>query len=387
MPLNTFDSVRGAGRRARDFEAKRFERCELSTIQDENGWTSIVPLALFLCLIAMATKSLEVRLASRPHGEPSAENFSFSTVVLPDPNPGEVLVRNVCISVDPYMRGRMNDAKSYVPPFQIGQPLEGGAVGRVIASGDEKLPVGTYVQSMYGWREAFVASSAGLQIVDTTLAPASAYLGILGVTGLTAWVGLNQIAHLKIGETIFVSGGAGGVGNAACQLARIHGCKVIASAGSEDKVSFLRNELKVEYAFNYREGDPLDHLKRGAPDGINVYFDNTGGAQLEAALSSLRNYGRIAMCGGIAGYNTPVPGPRNLMLVIGKRLRVEGFIVSDHFGEIPAFLGEVVPALRSGKLINRETVVHGLASAPEAFLDLLRSGAGNIGKMIVKLSD
>jgi hypothetical protein len=240
---------------------------------------------------------------------------------------------------------------------------------------------------MYGWREAFVAPAASLQIVDTTVAPASAYLGILGVTGLTAWVGLNHIARLKIGETIFVSGGAGAVGNAACQLAQIHGCKVIASAGSEEKVSFLRDELKVECAFNYRHGDLLEHLRRGAPDGIHVYFDNTGGPQLEAALSALRNYGRIALCGGIAAYNTPVPGPRNLMLAIGKRLRVEGFIVSDHFRDIPAFLEEVVPALKSGKLVNRETAVEGLDAAPAAFLDLLHSGARNIGKMIVKLSD
>jgi NADPH-dependent curcumin reductase CurA len=335
----------------------------------------------------MPTESREVRLASRPQGEPSLDNFSFATVEVRDPNPGEVLVRNVCISVDPYMRGRMNDAKSYVPPFQIGQPLEGGAIGRVLASQDEKFPVGSYVQSIYGWREAFVAPATSLQIVDTTAAPPSAYLGILGVTGLTAWVGLYHIAKLKIGETIFVSGGAGAVRNAACQFARIHGCKVIASAGSEKKVSFLRDELKVEYAFNYRDGEPLEHLKRGAPDGIHVYFDNTGGPQLEAALSALRNYGRIAMCGGIAGYNTPVPGPRNLAFVIGKRLRIEGFIVSDYFREVSAFLEEAIPALKSGKLINRETVVAGLDAAPAAFLDLLHSGAGNIGKMIVKLPD
>jgi NADPH-dependent curcumin reductase CurA len=345
------------------------------------------PGALSLCPTAMPTESREVRLAARPQGEPSLDDFSFATVEVRDPDPGEVLVRNVRISVDPYMRGRMNDAKSYVPPFQIGQPLEGGAVGRVLASQDDKLPVGTYVQSFYGWREAFVAPAASLQIVDTGVAPASAYLGILGATGLTAWVGLNHIARMKVGETVFVSGGAGAVGNVACQLARIHGCKVIASAGSEEKVHFLRDELKVEYAFNYRDGNPLEHLKRATPDGIHVYFDNTGGPQLEAALSALRNYGRIAMCGGIAGYNTPVPGPRNLMTAISKRLRIEGFIVSDHFGEFPAFLEEVVPALKSGKLINRETVVEGLDAAPAAFLDLLHSGARNIGKMIVKLSD
>lgn len=335
----------------------------------------------------MPTLSREVRLASRPQGEPSLDNFSFATVEVREPKPGEVLVRNVFLSLDPYMRGRMNDAKSYVPPFQIGQPLEGGAVGRVIASQDDGFPMGTYVQSIYGWREAFVAPAARLQIIDTSVAPASAYLGILGVTGLTAWVGLNRIANLKNGETVFVSGGAGAVGNAVCQFSKIHGCKVIASAGSEEKVRFLREGLKVDFAFNYGDGSLLEHLMRGAPDGIDVYFDNTGGPQLEAALSVLRNSGRIAMCGGIAGYNTPVPGPRNLLLVIGKRLRIEGFIVSDYFKDVPAFLEEAIPALKSGKLINRETVVHGLDAAPTAFLDLLHSGAGNIGKMIVKLPD
>ncbi|HXR38730.1 MAG TPA: NADP-dependent oxidoreductase [Terracidiphilus sp.] len=335
----------------------------------------------------MPTQSLEVRLASRPQGEPTLDNFSFATVDLPDPKPGEVLVRNVCISVDPYMRGRMNEGKSYVPPFQIGQPLEGGAVGKVVASRDESLPVGTFVQSIYGWRQAFVAPASSLKAVDTSLAPPSAYLGILGVTGLTAWVGLFRIAAVKRGETVFISGGAGAVGSAACQFAKIHGCTVLASASSEQKVAFLRGELKVDYAFNYRDGEPLDHLKKGAPQGIHVYFDNTGGPQLEAALAALRNYGRVAMCGGISAYNTPVPGPRNLMLAIGKRLRLEGFIVSDHIKEMPAFLADAIPALHSGKLTPRETFVDGLEAAPAALLDLLHSGASNIGKMIVRLGD
>lgn len=335
----------------------------------------------------MPTQSREVRLASRPKGEPTLDNFAFATVEVPDPMPGEVLVRNVCMSVNPYMRGRMNDSKSYVPPFQIGRPLEGGAEGRVVASRDEKLPVGTFVQSFLGWREFFVAPASSLQIVDTGLAPPSAFLGILGITGLTAWVGLFRIADLKKGETVFVSGGAGAVGSAACQLAKMRGCRVLASASSEDKVAYLRNELKVDYAFSYRDGEPLEHLKKGAPEGIDVYFDNTGGSQLEAALHVLRNYGRVAFCGGIANYNTPVPGPRNLTLAIGKRLRLEGFIVSDHLKDLPAFLAEAIPALKSGKLINRETVVEGLDAAPAALLDLLHSGASNIGKMIVKLSD
>lgn len=334
----------------------------------------------------MATQSREVRLARRPAGEPGLDCFAFATVDLPDPGPGEVLVRNVCMSVDPYMRGRMNEGKSYVPQFELGKPLEGSAVGRVIASRDEKLPVGTFVLSMYGWREAFVAPAFHLQVVDTKLAPASAWLGILGVTGLTAWVGLFTVAKLKDGETVFISAGAGAVGSAACQFTKMHGCRVIASAGSEDKLAYLRNELKVDYAFNYRDGEPRDHLNTAAPSGVNVYFDNTQGPQLEAALYALAPYGRVAMCGGIAGYNVPVPGPRNVTQIIGKRLRLEGFIISDHFKELPAFLAEAVPALASGKLINRETFADGLDAAPAAFLDLLHPGATNIGKMVVRLS-
>jgi len=332
-------------------------------------------------------QSREIRLASRPQGEPTLDNFSFATVELPDPKPGEVLVKNICMSVDPYMRGRMNDAKSYVPPFEIGKALQGGAVGRVIASADEKLPVGTYVLSMNGWREAFTAPAAHLQVVDATLAPPCAYLGILGVTGLTAWVGLFRIANLKDGETVFISGGAGAVGSAACQLAKMHGCRVLASAGSDEKVAYLRDELKVDFAFNYRKGEPLGYLKKGAPEGIHVYFDNTAGPQLEAALYALREHGRVAMCGGIAGYNTPVPGPRNLALAISKRLRLEGFLVIDWMKELPTFYAKAVPALKSGKLISRETVIEGLDAAPGAFLDLLHPGARNIGKMVVKLPE
>src|SRR5215472_15040797 len=334
----------------------------------------------------MATQSREVRLARRPHGEPGLDCFTFATVTLPDPAPGEVLVRNLYISVDPYMRGRMNEGKSYVPQFEIGKPLEGGAVGRVIASQDQKLPEGTFVLSMNGWRVAFVAPASNLRVIDTALAPPSSYLGILGVTGLTAWVGLFSVAKLKDGETVFISAGAGAVGSAACQFAKMHGCRVIASASSEDKMAYLKNELRVDYAFNYRDGDPRDHLRNAAPEGLNVYFDNTQGVQLEAALYALVPFGRVVMCGGIAGYNLPVAGPRNLIEIVRNRLRLQGFIVSDHFEAHTGFLAEAVPALASGKLVNRETFVDGLDSAPAALLDLLHSGAVNIGKLVVRLS-
>lgn len=333
----------------------------------------------------MSTTSREVRLVSRPQGEATLDNFSLATVDLPDPQPGEVLVRNLFLSVDPYMRGRMNDAKSYVPPFELGKPMQGAAVGRIEVSNDPSLPVGTHVLSTYGWREAFVAPATHMQVVDVTAAPPSAYLGVLGTTGFTAWVGLFRIARLQDGETVFVSGGAGAVGLAACQMAKMHGCRVLASAGTDEKVSYLRDEVKTDFAFHYRKGEPLGYLKKGAPEGLHVYFDNTAGPQLEAALYCLRQHGRVVLCGAIAGYNTPVPGPRNLALAIAKRLRLEGFIIFDWMKEMPAFFAEAVPALKAGLLTNRETVVQGLDAAPAAFLDLLHSGAGNIGKMIVQL--
>ncbi|HVJ08873.1 MAG TPA: NADP-dependent oxidoreductase [Acidisarcina sp.] len=335
----------------------------------------------------MPTSSREIRLAARPNGEPRLEDFALAQVELNPPAAGEVLVKNLCFSVDPYMRGRMNDAQSYVPPFVIGKPLEGSAVGIVTASNQSPLPVGALVFSMNGWREAFVAPATSLQQIDPLLAPPSTFLGILGVTGLTAWVGLWKVARLSPAETVFISAGAGAVGSAACQFAKLHGCKVIASAGSAAKVAMLRDELGVDFAFSYKDGDPLDHLKKAAPEGIDVYFDNTGGPQLEAALSALKNHGRVAMCGAIAGYNNPVPGPRNLMLVIGKRLRLEGFIVSDHLADRPKFLAEVAPALKSGKVKSHETTVEGIENAPAAFIDMLRSGDSHTGKVVIHLAD
>jgi NADPH-dependent curcumin reductase CurA len=332
-------------------------------------------------------KSREVHLVSRPQGEPTLDQFAFVSVELPEPKAGEILVRNLYLSVDPYMRGRMNATKSYAPPYEIGKPMYGGAIGRVLQSADPAAPEGSLVSSMFGWREAFVGPAKDVQFIDPKGAPIPAFLGALGMTGLTAWGGLFKIGALQNGETIFVSGAAGAVGSVACQLAKLHGCTVIASAGSAEKVDFLRDELKVDYAFDYHDGEPLAHLEKAAPEGIHVYFDNTGGPQLEAAIASLRWHGRVVLCGAIAGYNTPVPGPRNLHSAIGKRLRLQGFIVSDFVKDLPAFHAEAIPALLSGKLLHRETIVEGIDQAPVAFLSLLGSGDGHIGKMLIHVGD
>jgi NADPH-dependent curcumin reductase CurA len=347
----------------------------------------ILPIEKEKSYPAMPMNSREIRLISRPEGEPTLANFEVGSVELPEPSEGEVYVRNLCFSVDPYMRGRMNDRKSYVPPFRLGRALEGAAVGRVELSRDASVPAGSLVLSMLGWRDAFVAPARQLRVLDETLAPPSTFLGLLGVTGLTAWVGLFKIGALQSGETVFISGGAGAVGSAACQLAKVAGARVIASAGSEAKVKWLIEELHVDHAFNYRDGDPLEHLKQGDPEGIHLYLDNTGGPQLEAAISALRDHGRIAMCGAIAGYNNPVPGPRNLHVVIGKRLRIEGFIVSDSMGSLPEFFAALGPDFKAGKLHAHETIVDGLEAAPEAFLSLLKSGDSHTGKLVIRLAD
>jgi NADPH-dependent curcumin reductase CurA len=332
--------------------------------------------------------SREIHLAARPVGEPKPSDFRLAEVQVPDPGEGELLVRNGWMSVDPYMRGRMNDVKSYVPPFALGEPLQGGAVGEVIASGANGVEPGQWVLHMAGWRELALVPAAQAQPIDTELAPPSAYLGVLGMPGLTAYVGLFDIAGLREGETLFVSGAAGAVGSLAGQLAKAKGCRVIGSAGSAEKVAYLKDELGFDAAFNYKDAPVSEQLRRAAPDGIDVYFDNVGGDHLEAALLALRNYGRVAMCGAVSLYNAtePSPGPRNLpLIVVAKRLTLRGFIVSDHFDRMPAFAQEAGALLREGKIRYRETVVEGLEHAPDAFIGLLRGE--NVGKMVVQLQE
>jgi NADPH-dependent curcumin reductase CurA len=327
-------------------------------------------------------QSNQIHLASRPQGRATADNFQLSQVELEGPTEGQVAVRNLFVSVDPYMRGRMNEAKSYVPPFQIGQAMEGGALGEVIESRFDGLTAGDVVLSNYGWRDTFVCGGKEMRKVDKQVKPLSAYLGVLGMPGMTAWVGL-KIAQAKSGEVVFISGAAGAVGSVAGQIARQRGCRVIGSAGSAEKVKLLTEELGFDAAFNYKEG--LAKLETLAPDGIDVYFDNVGGEHLEAALNSLRPHGRIAACGAISRYNDSraAAGPGNLALMIGKRLTMTGFIVSDWSEHTGQFIQEVGGYLASGKLKLKETVVEGIANAPKAFLDLL--AGGNVGKMVVKI--
>jgi NADPH-dependent curcumin reductase CurA len=326
-------------------------------------------------------KAREIRLAARPVGEPKPTDFDLAEVEMPT---GEVVVRNVVMSVDPYMRGRMNDAKSYVPPFQIGAPLDGGAVGEVVSSSDSSLSPGDLVLHGFGWRDYAAGPAKAFRKVESTGNP-SHHLGVLGMPGLTAYAGLFAVAGLQQGETLFVSGAAGAVGSLVGQFARLRGATVIGSAGSADKVSWLTDELGFDKAFSYRDAPVGKQLRAAAPDGIDVYFDNVGGDHLEAAIGSLNVHGRAAICGMISIYNNtePAPAPRNMAMVVGKRLRLQGFLVSDHNDLLPEFRREVGGWLADGKLVVRETVVDGLENAPEAFLGLLRGD--NTGKMIVRI--
>ena len=329
--------------------------------------------------------SREIQLASRPAGWPTVENFRIVEARVPPPGDGEVRVRNLFMSVDPYMRGRMRETKSYVAPFQVGKTLEGSAVGEVLESRIEGFEPGDIISSMMGWRECFVANERGLRKVDRNIRPLSAYLGVLGMPGMSAWVGLNLV-EVKAGDAVFISGAAGAVGSVAGQLAKLRGCKVVGSAGSAEKVRMLVEELGFDAAFNYKDASVYAQLKKAMPEGIDVYFDNVGGDHLEAALSALRNHGRVIACGAISTYNeeTPPPGPRNVPLIItSKRLTIKGFIVTDWFDQIPQFQKEVGAYWSQGKLKLKETVVDGIENAPQAFLDMLHGG--NVGKMIVKL--
>jgi NADPH-dependent curcumin reductase CurA len=327
----------------------------------------------------------EIRLAARPVGEPKLTDFDLAEAEVAAPQDGEVVVRNVVMSVDPYMRGRMNDTKSYVPPFQVGAALQGGAVGEVVETMSDALKVGDLVLHMQGWRDYAVGPASSFRRVEPG-PPPSYHLGVLGMPGLTAYAGLFGVAGLQPGETVFISGAAGAVGSLAGQFAKLRGATVVGSAGSADKVRWLVEELGFDAAFNYKDAPVLDQLRTFAAEGIDVYFDNVGGDHLEAAIDSLKLHGRAAICGMISQYNNtaPAPGPRNLGMLVSKRLRLQGFLVGDHNDLLAEFVREVGGWLAEGNVVVRETVVEGLENAPSAFLGLLRGD--NTGKMVVRIS-
>ena len=323
--------------------------------------------------------SREVVLASRPEGLPRESDFELREADEREPGEGEVVVRNVLVSVDPYMRSRMSGIHTYVPPYAIGDVVDGAAVGRVVASRYDGLAEGDWVHSRLGWRERGIAPGTELRKLDPSLAPPSTALGVLGMPGLTAWVGLVDVGRVREGETLWVSGAAGAVGSVAAQIAKLKGLRVIGSAGSPEKVAWLES-LGIE-AFDYNRVP----AKAALADGIDVFFDNVGGRQLESALFALRDFGRVIACGAISRYNDegPQPGPRNLGLIVTKRLRVEGFIVLDHLDRFRAFIEEVGPWVRDGKLACRETIVDGFERLPGAFAGLF--SGDNTGKMLVRV--
>ncbi|MFC5706705.1 NADP-dependent oxidoreductase [Aeromonas eucrenophila] len=333
----------------------------------------------------MSQLSHQIQLLRRPTGLPTPADFALREVPLPEPQEGEVLVANQWLSVDPYMRGRMSEAKSYVPPFPLNGPLDGGAIGTVLASRHPGFKVGDRVSSMLGWRDSFVARGEQLTLLPATPLPSQLFLGALGMPGMTAWAGLHKVAKLQAGETLLVSAASGAVGTMAVQLAKRAGARVIGSTGSADKVAYLKT-LGVDAVINYRETPDLDaELARLAPEGIHVYFENVGGAMLEAALNQMTVHGRIVLCGLIEQYNSNggASGPRNLAQMIRKRILMQGLLVSDHWQHYGDFLAEAIPAFEAGALQAEETVSEGLASMPQAFIGLFEGR--NTGKMLVKL--
>ncbi len=332
------------------------------------------------------TISREVHLRKRPNGMPDESDFEIVEVPVGKPRDGEVLVRNIYVSVDPYMRGRMIDRKSYSPPFQLGETITGGCVGQIVLTNTNKFQVGEYVLSQKGWREYYLSDGSGLTRVDPSAAPIRAYLGVLGMPGMTAYVGLLDIGKPKENESVYVSAASGAVGSIVCQIARIKGCRVVGSAGSDQKVAWLLNEIGVDAAFNYKKAENLTaELKNHCPEGIDIYFENVGGKHLEAALANMNPFGRIPVCGMISQYNQTddQPGPRNLSSIVGKRLLLKGFIVSDHIDQLPQFYRDMLGWIREGKIKWEETIVEGTQNIPKAFIGLFKGE--NLGKMLVRV--
>lgn len=331
----------------------------------------------------------QITLAARPVGYPKTSDFNLVEAAMPTPGEGEVLVKSLYLSVDPYMRGRINQAKSYAANVQIGGVMVGGVIAEVAASKHADFEVGDIVNAHIGWQEYGVAGGGELRKIDPGLAPISTGAGILGMPGLTAYFGLLEVGKLQEGETVFVSGAAGAVGSVVGQIAKIKGCRVVGTAGTDEKVAYILDELGFDAAFNYKNvSDYTAKLAELCPDGIDVYFDNVGGRITDAVFPNLRIKGRVVICGQISQYNleNPEVGPRFLWNLITKRARIEGFLVfefADRHAEALVQMGEWV---QQGKLKYRETIAEGgIAAAPAAFISMLKGG--NIGKQLVKIAE
>ncbi|MGI6879626.1 NADP-dependent oxidoreductase [Microbacterium sp. gxy059] len=335
-----------------------------------------------------AFTSTQIQLTRRPEGWPTHDDFRTVTVEYGDLDPGQVRVRNEFVSVDPYMRGRMNDVRSYVSPYALGETITGGAIGRVIASAADEVPVGAVVLHQHGWTDTVQADAATFRVVpDVPGLPLSLRLHILGMTGLTAYVGLTAIAGMKEGDTVFVSGAAGAVGTAVGQIAKLLGAgRVIGSAGSAEKVALLTEKYGYDAAINYKDGPMREQLATIAPEGIDVFFDNVGGDHLEAALDAFNDGGRAALCGAIAGYNTTerTPGPDNLANIITRALTLRGFTLAAWLHLAPEFQEKMTAWFGAGKIAYDETIVDGIEHTVDAFLDMMRGA--NTGKMLVRIA-
>jgi NADPH-dependent curcumin reductase CurA len=327
-------------------------------------------------------------LASRPAGEPTQENFRLESEEAPSPGDGQVLLKTLYLSLDPYMRGRMSDAKSYVAPFEIGEPLSGGTVCEVIESKVSEFQPGDVVLGFSGWQEYSIVPAKGLRKIDTSVAPVSTALGILGMPGMTAYMGLLKLGTPKAGETVVVAAASGAVGAAVGQIAKIKGCRAVGIAGGRDKCDYVVKELGFDACVDHRSETLAEHLKAACPDGIDVYFESVGGKVFEAVLPLMKDFGRVPVCGLIAQYNLtelpegPDQTPKVMRAILAKRLKFQGFIVSDFNADEGEFKRDMAGWVREGKMRYREDIVEGIENAPAAMIGLLKGR--NFGKLLVK---